>query len=441
MKYFLEQVAKQIYESCKNDLSRQCVVFPNRRSGLFFMEYLSALSDKPVWAPKTITINELFIRCSDLKVASTELLVYELYKIYVRLDAVISIGEKNQSDSVKIDETFDSFYFWGEMLVNDFDDIDKYIVNAKDLYTNLKDLHDIDDRFGGLSREQIEIIRKFIVHFSAGEDTPQKRDFEFNWSILYSLYNTFKKILSEKGLAYEGMIAREISENSLSTINEKFDCDRFHFVGFNALNNCEKRVLKYLKGENKASFYWDYGDTPFFKDDQKSIFFMKPDIEMFGQDFSFERRVPSADMPIIKIIDIPSAVGQAKLLPTLLSDFEDDLIHGDQQKTAIILADENLMPAVLSSIPSYIEDVNITMGYSFSMTPVYSLIKSLLYIQQRYVQVDSKNYYDHKSVLSILSNPLVKKCAGDDAQKKSKEIVDGNKLYVQPSFFADNEFL
>ena len=163
MTYFLEQVAKQIYESCKNDLSRQCVVFPNRRSGLFFMEYLSALSDKPVWAPKTITINELFSRCSDLEIAPTEVLVYELYKIYIRLDAVISRGEKKQSDCVKIDETFDSFYFWGEMLVNDFDDIDKYIVNAKDLYTNLKDLHDIDDKFGGLSHEQIEIIRNSSI--------------------------------------------------------------------------------------------------------------------------------------------------------------------------------------------------------------------------------------------------------------------------------------
>ncbi|MBP5709274.1 MAG: PD-(D/E)XK nuclease family protein, partial [Bacteroidales bacterium] len=167
----------------------------------------------------------------------------------------------------------------------------------------------------------------------------------------------------------------------------------------------------------------------------------KPDLEMFGQDLSIESRNSSVTSPVIKIVDIPSDVGQAKLLPTLLSDFEDDLTHGNPQKTAIILADENLMPAVLSSIPSYIEDVNITMGYPFSLTPVYSLLRSLLYIQQRYVRLDLKNYYDHKSVLSILNNPLVKRCAGDDAQKKAKEIVDGNKLYVQPSFFKENDFL
>ena len=137
------------------------------------------------------------------------------------------------------------------------------------------------------------------------------------------------------------MIARDVAETSLSVIDEKFDCDRFHFVGFNALNNCEKRVMKYLKGEDKASFYWDYVDTPFFKDDQKSSFFMKPDLEMFGQDLSIESRNSSVTSPVIKIVDIPSDVGQAKLLPTLLSDFEDDLTHGNPQKTAIILADEN----------------------------------------------------------------------------------------------------
>ncbi|MBM3420790.1 MAG: PD-(D/E)XK nuclease family protein, partial [Bacteroidetes bacterium] len=145
MKYFLEQVADQLYESYGDSLGRHTIVFPGRRAGVFLMKHLSAIAGKPLWAPRTITINELFAACSRLTVAPAEQLVFELYRIYRQLSGS--------------SETFDNFYFWGEMLLGDFDDIDKNLVDARALFTNISDLHRIDEQFGGLTPEQVEIIR------------------------------------------------------------------------------------------------------------------------------------------------------------------------------------------------------------------------------------------------------------------------------------------
>src|SRR5450759_318343 len=144
MEYFLEKIAQSLHSEFGNTLNHHCLVFPNRRAGLYFLKYLAARIEKPVWAPSIFTINELFRSYSSLQTAGTEILLFELYKVYRKLK--------------KSPESFDDFYFWGDMLLNDFDDVDKYLVNASLLFHNMLDIKNIDQKFGGLTDGQIEII-------------------------------------------------------------------------------------------------------------------------------------------------------------------------------------------------------------------------------------------------------------------------------------------
>jgi hypothetical protein len=435
--YFLERVAEQLYEDCGSSLNRHCLVFPNRRAGIFLMKHLAARAGKPLWAPRSVTINELFTDSAGLTTAATENLVFELYRLYRSL--------------AKTEETFDNFYFWGEMLLNDFDDVDKYLVDARALFTNISDLHAIDDKFGGLTPEQMEVIKQFVENFRAGSDTDQKRDFEFTWSLLFPLYESFRELLATKGLAYEGMVFRGVvsslsSETPLKGILNEYD--QYHFIGFNALNSCEKMLLAYLKKSGKARFYWDIDDNIYFREDPKAGFFIRPNIGQFGQDLLWPEKKEGSNIGAsktgtgsIRIIDIPSDAGQAKLLPHLLESLKIETMSGDQHRTAVILADENLLPAVLSSIPPAITDINVTMGYPFSMTVVYSLLRSLLDLQERPVNYGNKVLYDYRKVMPVLSNPLVARSAGAAVAEKAAGLIRRNAALVPATYFDDNEFL
>ena len=200
MEHFLEHIARSLHTEFGNTLNRHCLVFPNRRAGLYFLKYLAAGIEKPVWAPSILTINELFKSYSSLQVAGNEILLFELYKVYRRL--------KQSHDS------FDDFYFWGDMLLNDFDDVDKYLVDASMLFRNVHDIKTIDLQFGGLTDAQIEIIRRFWVNFNPDKPTNEKEGFIRIWSILNNLYSDFRNALKEQNLAYEGMIFRELAENT-----------------------------------------------------------------------------------------------------------------------------------------------------------------------------------------------------------------------------------
>ncbi len=181
MTYFLEHIAESLYKEFGNTLNRHCLVFPNRRAGLYFLKYLAAGIEKPVWVPSILTINELFRSYSSLQVAGNEILLFELYKVY--------------SKPEKTAESFDEFYYWGDMLLNDFDDVDKYLVNASLLFRNVLDIKNIDSQFGGLTEYQIEIIKRFWTNFNPDKPTEQKSGFISIWSVLSDLYTGFRNSL------------------------------------------------------------------------------------------------------------------------------------------------------------------------------------------------------------------------------------------------------
>ncbi len=430
MQIFLEEVAKQLINDYSDNLGDHCLVFPNRRSALFFRRYLALELDKPLWAPEIRTINEIFRKDSDLDIAESLKLIFELYESYKSL--------------IKGAEPFDEFYFWGEMLVNDFDDIDKYRVDPSVIFQNLHDLREIDEKFGSLDPDIVAIIRKFWSGFDPAKLTSEKSDFLSVWEILSRLYNDFRARLRNEGLAYEGMIMRDMIDD-LEDGGDYWPGTKktYHFIGFNALNRCEKDLLVYLKKLKKARFYWDYDRLYSDDDNHEAGYFIRENLKILGQDlneksgFSYLKNSDPAKRDWI-VYSAPSDVAQAKLIPGIIEQLGN--ITSDPFNTAIVLADENMLMPVLNSLPLSVTDINITMGYPLHQTPVYSLVNRLLSLQKRRREEGNLITFYYGDVLKILKHQYTAYLFRDDCDKVVSMIRDQNLVRVPADDLMVNEF-
>jgi hypothetical protein len=432
MTYFLEHIAESLLKEFGNSLNRHCLVFPNRRAGLYFMKYLAARIEKPVWAPSTLTINELFRSASSLQTAGNEILLFELYKVYSSLK--------------KPSESFDDFYFWGDMLLNDFDDVDKYLVDASLLFRNVLDIKNIDQQFGGLTESQIEIVKRFWTNFNPDKPTREKSGFISIWSVLFDLYSGFRKSLQRQNLAYEGMIFREMAENTKEFPAAGDNWEMIHFVGFNALNECEKVLMTRFKKAGKARFYWDY-DNSYIKESRLNSagFFMRENLKIFGNDmpdgWSFDTMLSKTSGDICRrVIDTSSDVAQVKLVAQLLEEIP-DFNKENAHHTAVVLADENLLMPILTSLPENMGDINITMGHPLKQTLVYTFMKHLMDLQINARSNDGILSFGFKDVISILKHSLLSDLLNESDKELVKEIVKTNLIRVPSDLFSGSEYL
>ena len=432
MEYFLESIAKSLYSEYGNELNHHCLVFPNRRAGLYFLKYLSACIEKPIWVPSILTINELFKSFSAHQIAGNEVLLFELYKVYRKLK--------------KTSESFDDFYYWGDMLLNDFDDVDKYLINASQLFSNIHDIKSIDQKFGDLSESQVEIIRRFWINFNPEKLTNEKSGFISIWSILFDLYTSLKSSLNGQGLAYEGMIFRELAESSQMKNNSGVEWDMVHFIGFNALNECEKVLMTRFKKAGKAKFYWDYDDYYLSETKLNSAgFFLKDNLRIFGNDMPSDWKfnsIKSASYSNInrRVIDTSSDVAQVKLISQLIKDLP-DLTLANAHHTAVVLADENLLMPVLTSLPENAGDINITMGYPLKHTLVYTLVKHLIDLQRTASISGGDICFGYKEVISVLKHSLITGLMSGSDNEIIEEITKSNLIWVPNKRFVKSEHL
>jgi CRISPR/Cas system-associated exonuclease Cas4 (RecB family) len=432
MVYFLERIARLLYEQNDGDIRNHCLVFPSRRAGLYFLKYYAAQLDKPVWTPSIMTINEFFGSFSELQVANNEILLFELYKIYRGLN--------------KSAESFDEFYFWGDMLLNDFDDIDKYMADASVLFRNVQDFKNIDYQFSDIELEQAEIIKRFWKNYEPEKYTPEKEGFKSIWTILNELYTSFKNSLRSSNLAYEGMIFRDIAEKYLNEELEGLKWDKVHFIGFNALNKCETAMMKQLQKEGLAKFYWDY-DNSYIKEGKLNSagLFINKNLKVFNndmpEDWQYETLLTAQNTNVArKVIETTSDIAQVKLLPYLIDQIP-DLSTDDAHHTAVILADENLIVPLLTSLPGNTGEVNITMGYPLKMTGVYSLTKHLLDLQRNSSVENDKAYFGYKDVFEIVKNQLIDNILEEDGKKIIDEIIEKNLIRIPSDFLDRSEIL
>jgi CRISPR/Cas system-associated exonuclease Cas4 (RecB family)/Fe-S-cluster formation regulator IscX/YfhJ len=420
MQPFLHRIAKKFYTEYGNELYRHTFVFPNRRAGVFFQKYLAEIAEKPLFSPSIITIQELFEQLSDYQSADKIEMLVMLYKHYVRIS--------------KTDETFDDFLYWGEMLLNDFSDVDKYLVNAGQLFKNISDLRSLDSDMSYLTQAQVEAIRRFWTDFMPIEGNDTKKKFQETWQILFELYTSFRTELHEKGYAYEGMLFREIAEKAKAKEEFNIRFSDIVFVGLNALTPSETALLNYLKILGVADFYWDY-DSPFVCDEQnRASFWVADNLSRFPSKFDIKNNEKVSDeKPAVELIGIPSGVGQTKQVTNILSQLiaSDEILNSNEAiNTAIVLPDENLLLPLLYSIPQKIGKINVTMGYGLQNASGASLIEHIAGLQQNIRKSGEDTVFYYRFVLSILNHQLVALTARNNVEILKTYILKNNRIVV-----------
>lgn len=422
MESFLKLVAADLYKHTEGNLAHTAVVFPNKRAGLFFNEYLAQESESPIWSPAYVSISELFRSLSPWEVGDPVKLVCELYKIFRR---------KTQST-----ETLDDFYFWGEMLISDFDDADKNKVDTDKLFSNLQDLRNIMDDYTFIDDEQEEAIRQFFQNFSIERRTALKERFISLWDVLGNIYKGFRESLASQNIAYEGMMYRHVIEH-LDV--DKLPYEKYVFVGFNVLNKVEHTLFTQLKDAGKAVFYWDY-DEFYMKENRQAVTheageFIRRNLRDFPSPLSGELFKNLSKPKEVHYIASSTENAQARYLPQWIRNN----LTTPEKETAVVLCNEALLQPVLHSLPAEVKHVNITMGFPLSQTPVYSFLIALLELHTHGFNFKSGRY-TFQSVVTLLKHPYTRQLTGQ-AELLEKELTRNNRFYPLPGELGKDEFL
>ena len=428
MKPFLKQIAELFFEKYGAEIRQLAFVFPNRRSGLFFRMYLSEISPKPIFSPTILTINELFCKINPKQQVDPVKALFMLYDVY---------AHQNRSS-----EPFDDFVHWGEMLLHDFDDIDKYLIEAKQLFTNVTDLNKIEKDFSFLKPSQLQAIRSFWSTFQPESDDFNKQFFLHVWELLFPIYTEFRETLAAEGLATEGMIYREVIEDVEKTsLTNILPYEKIVFVGLNALSNAERELLKRLREMQMADFYWDYVSEKVRDDDNRASLFIKDNVRMFPSAYPLPEEETVKTQ--FELIGVPSRIGQAKQLYPILEKLSDNgqLTAEDALQTAVVLPDEQLLMPVLHSIPKQISSINVTLGYPLSGTPVASLIDCLQSLQKTIRKTEQETLFYHSDVIAVLQHAYVSSVCPEEASLLVKDIADRNQVYVPPATLRTTPFL
>lgn len=416
---FLYKVAALYHQQYGNELYRYTFILPNRRAGIFLQKYLSEIAGKPLFSPTILTIQELFTSLSSYQLADRIELLVMLYSHFGKISGS--------------DESFDDFLYWGDMLLNDFDEVDKYLIDAGQLFRNVHDFKSLGDDLAHLTEDQINAIRYFWTHFMPVEGSETKKKFQETWEVLFELYASFRSELHEKGHAYEGMIFREIAEKARSKEVRAWQTERFVFVGLNALSPAERVLLEHLKNLDMADFYWDY-DSPLVHDIQnRASLWVHDNLTRFPSKFEWTERDDNKEKPTVEVIGVPSGTGQAKHITHLLSELiASNAIPdpGEAMNTAIVLPDENLLLPVLYSIPEEIGKINVTMGYGLSHSSVASLVEHIALLQQNLRNSHGEAAFYHRYVQALLNHPLVSRAAINETESLKEHIRTYNRIVV-----------
>ena len=425
---FLKLVADDVFSRFNGHLENIAVVFPNKRAGLFFNKYLLENSgNTPMWSPRYMTINELFQQRSDLAIGDPILLVSKLYKEY--------IAPFKENDK-KI-ETLDSFYYWGEMLIRDFDDIDKHLADAKMLFANIKELHEMGTAKDTLTKEQAKSIEQFFRNFKPENESDIKNNFKDIWERLYDIYTKFKEALRKENVAYEGMLYRDVIENPDKLTLEY---DKYLFVGFNALNDVETKLFSMLDKRGKALFYWDYDEYYVKNTHHEAGHFMRKNLERFPNALQHGNYKHLTTDKKVSIVSASNNSIQARYL----SQWLDSNLTEHEIETAIVLCDETMLEPILHTIPEKangheLKYLNVTMGYPISSTPVFSLVKHLVELQLRGWS-EKRNAFNLMYVCNILKHPYV--IAGSENSLKLREtLMKEKRFYPTAEELRTDEFL
>lgn len=431
MMKFLTIVAEDLFKKFGKELPEIAVIFPNNRARLFFNSELFKIAGQAVWSPSFLTIDDIFSSQTELSVAPPVTLSTYLYNSYSKA------FKKKYPD--KKCESYDEFYLWGEILLSDFDDIDKNLADASGLFTNIKEQAEYSDTLDYLTEEQTEKIKRFFSNFNPAKKTELKQRFIENWNILTDVYTDFKRQLKEKKLAGKGMLQREVIE---TIKNEGFILDnykKFVFVGFNVLNKCEYSLFKKIYDSGQALFYWDYDKFYLESSNREAGKFIRKDLENFPNELDKSFFENFSKGKNINFISASTEDAQARFIPEWIKGLQKNN-EFKTEETAIILCNENLLIPVLHSIPESIDYLNVTMGFPLIQTPAAGLIENICSMQ---LTKRGESFY-YKNILSVINNPLIQEISKsweEEQQTKviAEKIIKGHIFYPGKDVICNGE--
>lgn len=427
---FIGQTVDNLFDKYGEKISELKIVLPNKRARFFFNKAIQQrLLDRPIWQPEYLSVDNLCEELSGLKSAGRLRLVAELYKIYSQFH----------------EEPFDKFYFWGEMLLSDFDAIDNHMVAAEKLFVNIVDLKELDLLFDYLLPEQLEVVRRFWTTLQKKDTSSEKQQFLKIWKTLYRIYSLYKERLLQLGFGYGGMIYREAAEK-LQNKEAQFNfsaTDNIVVVGFNALSKSEKIVFKHLAKNHNTLFYWD-ADNYYLNDKaQESGWFIRDNIRELGDSSAEFKRDNFSQPKNITIVNAPSDALQSKYVWQFMQQCNQTSIRlkgvAAAVETAVVLTDESMLLPVLYSIPPEIEAFNVTSGYNISLTAAYSLTEYLILLQSNAKQdADGQALYYYKDIISLLNHPYICYLVRGGEHEAVAQFID-NLLKLSRSYIASKE--
>ncbi len=421
MKPFLKQVAEVYARNEQERLGEYCFVFPNKRSATFFSHYLSESIERPAMMPAVSTIADFVADFSPYVEANRYEQLFTLFNAY--------------RDQPGVETDFDRFLFWGEMLVNDFNDVDRYLVSPEALFVNVKRLREISSNY--LTPEQQRVIERFwgeesphshVTHFwnhiNYDDDHPNQAKFMKLWEVLLPLYHEFNDRLASRGLTGSGMLYRNAVDMLASDYDTQLRYARYIFVGFNVLSTSEIEIFSRLQRREMADFYWDFNSPALRMEENMARRFISRNIKEFPSMYSLEE-APLEELPEIHITGVPSAIGEVKEAAAQISRWIKDSSIKDTSNatdTAIVLPDETLFIPMIHSMPPEITNLNVTMGFPLRLSPVASLIRSIVSLQLRMRTSHGEPTFFYEDVKPLLVSPIISKGDPEGCIKLCDEI-------------------
>ena len=435
MKGFLEEVAGDLYARYGEGLSERAILFPSRRARLFFVDALTRIAGRPMWQPEWVTIDDLMTEISGLRVGDRVRLITELYKVYSQYH----------------DEPFDKFYFWGDMLLTDFDTIDKYLIDAQMLFRNISEIKEIEADISYLTPAQLRILSFWSSLGEEADLSEEKRRFLAIWKTLGPVYRRFRERLTALGIAYNGMVQRAAADR-IREGGFSFPAPRQYVVaGFNALSECEKRLFGFLATAAQTDFYWDY-DT-YYKDnpEQEAGMFVRSNVAQFPPRAELSHDNMLGSKEVTSVAAVSNAV-QCKYAASLLADLarrrraeDPEVASGAKpalgKETAVVLTDENLLLPLLYALPADIGRVNVTMGFPLRQSLAYTFVERLVELQSHRRKKGGGCTFYHADVAGILAHPYVAECDAVLTRTMHEEIVRDRRISVDAAWLGQNGLL
>ena len=421
---FQSELAQALLRRHSYDLSELVVLFPSLRARAFFNDALNRLVDRPIWQPTWSTIDEIMERGSGLVRGERIRLISELYRVYVKHHP---------------SESFDRFYFWGDMLISDFDMIDKYLVDADKLLRNIEDIKEIEADVSYLTKEQERILSFWSSIGPEISLTEQKRHFLKVWRSLPAIYKEYRERLFGLGIGYPGMIYRATAERIKRGENIGLPAKRYVLAGFNALSKSEEILFNHLAhSERGAEFYWDYDDYYTSNRDHEAGLFMRGNLSNHPATESISHDNFAKIKKQLRVTACASNIVQVKHISNILNAIPKEELD---KRTAIVLTDENLLIPLLHSLPESVGGVNVTMGYPIKTTLAYTFVERLIALQAHSRTKEDVTKFYYADVMELLSHPYIVDSRRELCLNLSSEITANRITSVESTMFADDTLL